>query len=360
MARIKRSNFTDAEIKSAWNSSAYSHPDTKRRVWGVAALLTELGRGNVSRNICRYWLRQLKLIDQANPGMPRGPYTTLKKDGLEWTRSRVADAVESQSKGKHDGPKVLSIDIETSPITGYVWSLWKQNVGLNQIKDEWNILSFCAKWLHEDDPIYEDCRENPRDDSKLLDSIWKLLDEADIVITQNGKRFDVPKINARFVMGGKLPPSPYKIVDTMLIAKQQFAFTSKKLEWMTDKLCQHHKKNTHAKFPGFELWAQCMLGNPEAWDEMREYNIPDVLSMEELYLIIRPWFIGHPNMAIYFHDDEPKLRCPKCGGLHIEQKGWTFTQSGKYPRMHCNSCGGWSRGRYTMNSKEERNVQLSN
>ncbi|CAJ6797142.1 RNase H superfamily protein [Burkholderia pseudomallei] len=39
-------------------------------------------------------------------------------------------------------PRILSLDIETSPILGYVWSLWKQNVSLNQIHSEWCILSF--------------------------------------------------------------------------------------------------------------------------------------------------------------------------------------------------------------------------
>lgn len=355
MARIKRALFSDEEIIREWNTATWAAADESRRVKAVAANLSALApkRGDVSPNICRYWLRQLGLIDAAVPTGPRGPYAPLPK-------TKLADAVEQQSLAEHRGPKILSIDIETAPIEAYVWSLWKQNVGLNQIKEEWRILSFCAKWLHGDDPIYHDCRNHIDDDTPLLDILWQLLDEADIVITQNGKRFDVPKINARFVLAGKLPPSPYKVVDTMLIAKQQFGFTSKKLEWMTDKLCKRHKKNTHAKFPGFELWSECLKGNPEAWDEMREYNIPDVLSMEELYLVMRPWFVGHPNVAIYFKDDEPQLRCPKCGSTHIEQKGVTYTQSGEYPRMHCNSCGGWSRGRYTRNSKEERNVQLSN
>lgn len=360
MTRIKRELFTDEEIRREWNTATWAAADETARVKAVAANLSVLvpARGTVSPNTCRYWLRDLGLIEQAVATGPRGPYATRKKEDDVLTQ--LCDTVEQQTPEDHRGPKVLSLDIETSPITGYVWSLWKQNVGLNQIKEEWNILSYCAKWLHEDDPIYEDCRANPRDDSHLLNSLWALLDEADIVIVQNGKRFDIPKINARFIMAGKLPPAPYKIVDTLLIAKQQFAFTSRKLEWMTAQLCKHHKKNTHAKFPGFELWAQCMLSNPEAWDEMREYNIPDVLSMEELYIIMRPWFIGHPNVAIYFEDDQPKLRCPKCGSTHIKQTGITYTQSGEYPRMHCQSCGGWSRGRYTRNSKESRNVQLSN
>ena len=42
--------------------------------------------------------------------------------------------------------KILIIDIETSPIMGKVWSLWKQNVSLDQIEEDWYIMSYAAKW----------------------------------------------------------------------------------------------------------------------------------------------------------------------------------------------------------------------
>lgn len=346
MARIKRSMFTSAEIHAAAYWASTEGADGRALSVLAAEYLTNLGRGRVSHQICLHWLRREGAVD-STPSV-RGPY--LKAD-------KLASAV----RGAHNGPKVLSLDIETSPIEGRVWGLFKQNVGLNQIIKDWNILSFCAKWLHSDEVIYKDLRDadNIADDTELVRELWDLLDEADIVIAQNGKRFDVPKINARFVMLGLKPPSPYKVIDTLLMAKQQFGFTSKKLEYMTDKLCTT-KKRKHEKFPGMELWNQCLAGNLEAWEEMRLYNIDDVVSMEELYLIMRPWYVGHPNVAIYFKDDEPTLRCPKCGSDHVKVDGFTFTQAGKYERVHCQDCGGWSRGRYTLNSMEERRVQLSN
>lgn len=319
---ILRNNFDDDEIRRA-----YSEADGV--VSETAIRLTALGRGAVSRQLCRHWLRNLNLLP----------------------------AVTTEPKAAR-GPRVLLVDIETAPITAYVWSLWKQNVGLNQIKEEWNVLSYCAKWLGDDQIIYEDARNDPSDDEHLIRGLWTLLDEADIIIAQNGKRFDVPKIQARFVMLGLPPTSPFKVIDTLLMARQQFNFTSNKLEWLTDKLCTKNKKSKHKKFPGFELWSECLKGNPEAWDEMREYNVPDVTSMEELYLILRPWYVGHPNVAIYNDSNEPA--CPKCGSHNIEQKGWTFTQAGKYERMHCGGCGGWSRGRYTRNTTAVRKAQLSN
>jgi len=53
--------------------------------------------------------------------------------------------------------KTLIIDIETSPVMAKVWSLWKQNVSLDQIEDDWFIMSYSCKWLGDEDVYYNDC-----------------------------------------------------------------------------------------------------------------------------------------------------------------------------------------------------------
>lgn len=326
-----RSEFTDSEITDAYHIFG---------VKGGAQSLSDLPRDTkVSRQLFRFWCIDL---------------------GIHVPKSKRATKVQPKRPAS---PRILLIDIETAPILGYVWSLWKQNVGLNQIKEEWYILSYCAKWLHEPEIMYRDVRENPHSDESLMEPLWKLLDEADIIIGQNGKAFDMPKIQARLIMAGHMPPRPYKVIDTLIMAKQQFRFTSNKLEWMTGESAglTTLKKNQHSKFPGFTLWAECLKGNPEAWDEMKEYNIPDVTSMEELYLKLRPWYVGHPNLAAYVESTE--VLCPKCLSPDIKQHPetpFTFTQTGKYEMYHCNSCGGFSRGRYTRSSTLKRKSLLSN
>ncbi len=255
-------------------------------------------------------------------------------------------------------PKILTLDIETAPIEAYVWSLWKQNVGLNQITTEWSLLSYAAKWLGQKRVIYKDNRdqEDPRDDAALMEDLWHLLNDADIVIAQNGLKFDLRKIRARFILLGYKPFSPVKVVDTMLEARKAFAFTSNKLEWLSDKLSDT-KKLKHKKFPGFELWSECLKHNREAWNEMRAYNKVDVLATEEVYLTIRPWVQGHPNIAVF--DDQEHTRCPCCGSANLTQDGHAYTQVGQYLRYVC-ECGAWSRSRYTVNTIEKRKALLSN
>lgn len=267
---------------------------------------------------------------------------------------RKMNVVPYDSAPRFDGPKILFIDIETSPIIAHVWRLFDQNVGLNQIEMDWSILSFCAKWKGEDEIIYMDTRhqDDINDDTTLLDSLWRLLNEADFVVGQNSKRFDVKKINARFVLNGLPKPSTFRQIDTLEIAKRQFGFTSNKLEYMTDKLCTVYKKLKHGKFPGHLLWAECMKGNMEAWDEMEEYNVNDVLSLEELYDILSSWDDKLPNFDVYVD-----------GILDMtewEKDGFHYSNLGKFQKYRNIRTGVQRRSRVNELTKEKRQSLLAN
>lgn len=255
--------------------------------------------------------------------------------------------------------KILFIDIETAPLAGAVWSLWNNNVGLNQLERDWYILSFCAKWYHEDEIIYMDKRGSwdNEDDTDLLENIWQLLDECDILITQNGKKFDEKKINARFIINGFKPPSHYRSIDTCEIAKRHFGFTSNKLEYMTDKINKKYKKMKHDKFPGYELWKQCLKGDLEAWDEMANYNSFDVLSLEELYEHMRPWYKAHPNLNLYHNENFEYCRC---GNDQFEHVGYHVTNLSKFDKFVCTKCGTVSRGRVNLLIKDKRDSLRAN
>lgn len=254
---------------------------------------------------------------------------------------------------KTNTPKILIFDIETSPIISYTWGIWEQNVSLNQIKQDWNVLSYAAKWLGSKEIFYKDQRnaKDIHDDSKLLKGIWKLLDEADVVITQNGNHFDIKKLNARFVINGMQPPSSYKKIDTLQIAKKVFGFTSNKLEYMSDKLNKKYKKLTkRAEFSGFELWRECLNGNIKAWRQMAKYNKYDVLALEETYSRLIPWDKG-VDFNLYRNDT--KIVC-SCGSTKFKKNGPVYTDTSKFHRYKCLECGKEMRGRTNLFSKEKR------
>lgn len=272
----------------------------------------------------------------------------------DYLRKELSGQDASDETPEKKGPRILIYDVETAPILGYCWSLWNNNIGLNQLHSDWHLLSWAAKWLGEEDVYYEDQRnaKNIEDDSELLKGIWKLLDECDMVITQNGKKFDQRKLNARFVINGMQPPSAYRHIDVLQIAKAQFGFTSHRLQYMTDTLCTKYKKSGHAKFAGFDLWSECLKGNVEAFEEMENYNILDILSLEELYSILSPWDNKLPNFDVY--NDEP------VSNEEWVKDGYIYSNLGKYDRYRNTLTGQQRRGNVNLLSKEKRNSLLRN
>jgi len=242
-------------------------------------------------------------------------------------------------------PKMVCIDIETTPIESYTWGLWEQNVGLEMIKTEWSILAFCSKVIGKPGVEYADTggrgAGKVRDDSKLLKRLWTILNEADIVIGQNVRRFDIKKINARLVMAGYKPYSPVRVIDTLDAAKKTFAFTSNRLAW-TSKYMTDTPKSEHKKYPGFELWAACLKDDPGAWAEMKKYNVQDVVATEKLYAKLRPWMSNHLNLGVYVGNKETHA-CPACGSLNTQRRGRATTQAFQYWRYQCVDCGSWSK-----------------
>lgn len=276
------------------------------------------------------------------------------------SKSTVSDYLRKLFKhqlpesSKNVSPKILFFDIETAPLHAHLWSMWQQGVGLNQIESDWYMLSFCCKWAHSDEVFYYDQRNaaDIEDDFELVSKLWDFLNEADIVVGQNSKRFDTKKANARFILNGLPKPSSYRQIDTMEIAKQQFGFTSNRLEYMTEKLCSTFKKSKHKKFAGHDLWSECLKGNLEAWQEMEEYNRLDVLSLEELYNVLSSWDNKLPNFDVY---------CDEILDMDMwEKDGFHYTQLGKYQRYRNKITGQQKRSRVNLLTKEKRESLLSN
>lgn len=256
-------------------------------------------------------------------------------------------------------PKILTLDIETAPMKSYHWGLWDQNIGLDMIGDDWTILAYAAKWYGKKPILYNDVSLTGlgvRNDTILVTELWDLLNDADIVIGHNAKKFDIKKVNARLLANSFRPYSPVRVIDTLTSTKAHFAFASNKLEYLSGKLTTN-KKLKHKRFPGFELWAECLKSNPEAWSDMKKYNKRDVVATEELYTVLRPWISNHPNMGAY-SDTTEQHSCPKCGSHNTQKNGVRVTQQGRYHRYQCTDCGGWSRGKEMVVSKAARAKML--
>lgn len=243
--------------------------------------------------------------------------------------------------------KILLLDIETAPNLVHVWGLWQQNVGLNQILDSGYVLCWAAKWYGEEQ-VYFDSVQSKKPRSMLL-SIHKMVNDADAVIHYNGTKFDMPTLNKEFLLHGLPPPAPYKQIDLLKTARGQFKFPSNKLDYIAQRL-NLGKKVEHQ---GHELWIKCMAGDKAAWQVMKEYNINDVILLERVYDLLKPWVKGHPNHGVY----ENGLCCTNCGSLNYKRSGWAYTSAHKYQRYACKDCGTWFKGTNVDSSGEPRKMQ---
>ena len=165
-----------------------------------------------------------------------------------------------------DMPKMLLMDIETSLYHIATWGTFKQFIQHYQITKHQYTISWAAKWLydtHVHSDIVTPAEALNRDDSRILKSIWKLLDEAEIVIGHNVERFDLRKLNWRFISNNMPPPSPYKTVDTLKYTRKEFFAPSYKQDFLTKYFKLEKKLDTN-----FELWQKCEVGDMTSLDKM--------------------------------------------------------------------------------------------
>jgi DNA polymerase elongation subunit (family B) len=241
--------------------------------------------------------------------------------------------------------KILLLDIETKPLTVYTWGLWKQNINIGNIIDSSGLLCFAAKWVGDETVHFYSVKKHGL--KRMLKAAHKLLSEADAVCHYNGQKFDIPVLNKEFLLQGMDPPATYQQIDLLKTARQRFKFPSNKLDFLAQQLGLG-KKFKHA---GFELWVKCMAGDPEAWKEMEQYNIQDVVLLERVYNKLLPWIVNHPSHAVHNEIDG----CTNCGSPDLIKRGFSYTATSKYQRYQCNNCGSWMRSK----TAEKQTVKIT-
>jgi hypothetical protein len=233
-------------------------------------------------------------------------------------------------------PRIILLDIETSPNMGYSWGRFEQNI--LKFEKEWELLSFAYKVLGtpaNKTLCFARCDYNDKTERALVKEAHSVLDSADIIIGHNIDRFDNKKLRAKFVEHGLAPPKPYKTIDTLKIARSQFAFNSNSLNDLAFTLKLGRKVQTG----GIELWFGCMAGDPKAWKKMIAYNKHDVVLLEKVYQRLKTWYPHHPNLALYNDDREG---CPVCSsGGRVQRRGTQVLQQRIAQRYQCQSCGHW-------------------
>lgn len=247
------------------------------------------------------------------------------------------------------GAKVIVFDIETAPILGYTWKLWDTDV-VSVVRPSY-LLCFCWKELNKGPVHSASLRDyaprgtNNDGEKKLVQKLWEVLDDVDVVIAHNGDAFDVKRANAFFMRWGLKPPTPFKTVDTLKEYKKVAKSDSHKLDTLGQDMGLGRKLRTG----GITLWLDCIGGVGKAWVRMVSYCKQDVLLLEKFYNQLLPWCKAHPNLSIY----TGRPACPRCGKSSLHSRGVRITNTGETPRFQCQSCGGWCSGKWEKGEKPE-------
>lgn len=251
------------------------------------------------------------------------------------------------------GPRVLMLDIETMPGTCYIWSAKTRWINPKQVVSKGYTGCFAARWYGEPK---NSCTFHsiPKDGFRgMIEAAWRLIDEADALIHFNGKKFDVPTLNREFCSLELGPPSPAHDIDLLAAVRARFRLMHNNLDEVAKWLGIGGKIQNR----GMELWRDCMHPDPNdpvyvrAWKEMERYNRQDVHLLSDLFDRLRPWLTNNVNWSLWNIDGE--IKCAHCGSYDLTQEGTRKTLTHIYPRYRCRSCGGWSRGKYTLLSPEE-------
>ncbi len=256
----------------------------------------------------------------------------------------------AKKQNEETGRKVRSLvlDLETFPTEAYVWGLFDQNIGLNQIKRTGGVVSWAAKWVDADETELSSINITTK--RAMVKEIWKMLDEADEVIGWNSNSFDLKLLNAEFAMIGLPPPSPYKKIDLMRIVKNNMKFVSSKLEHVAGQFGVGSK----VKHSGFDLWLGCMAKDQASWDLFHEYNVQDVLLTEKLYHKLRPWIKTGLNRSLLTGN----CVCHTCGSANVQQRGWYYTKAFKWKQYQCKDCGAWNKSDERLPRDTKKNPLL--
>lgn len=255
--------------------------------------------------------------------------------------------IVTEHRASTHGTRILTLDIERLPGLARVWEPRTRYIPPRHFVEWPRMLCFAARWYDNPEPIFS-AEWGKGGADAMIRKAWKLYDQADIVVTYNGVRFDDKHLRTEWLTVGLTPPRPWKSVD---LYKQvgKFGFESKSLDTVTRRLGRPGKV-THYDMDAAHAAAE---GDREAQARLRTYNLGDVELTEWLYDRLRGWMPNHPIMGA--HGDEKV--CNQCGStdLRLLQSRYKAVVI-EYALYRCRECGGHVRGGWHSRAASTRGV----
>lgn len=243
-------------------------------------------------------------------------------------------------------PKIVFWDLETLPNLNEVLKVYagiSNYPGLSLRASITSIICFGFKVLGKGSAHvlcawdYPEWSRDVNNDKLLVSDAYKILYDADVIVTHNGKRFDFKFFQTRLIKWG-LPPLPKILhIDTCQEAKKNLFLFNNRLNTVSDFLLED-KKHEHE---GWEMWVKVHARQKKAMDEMARYCKKDVILLEKVFEKIKPLISSLPNRNLL--SGTHRNVCPICESTRLQSRGRLVTKTRIYRRYQCSDCGSWSR-----------------
>lgn len=250
--------------------------------------------------------------------------------------------------------KILTLDIERLCGLAPIFDQKVRFIHVSRWRRLPRTICFAANWYDQKNvQFYAEWQEGGH--RAMIEQAWRLLDEADIVVTFNGRAFDLKHLREGFVEYQLGEPSPWKDVDLYLAARNRLGYESRSLDHLCQRLGIPGKRG---HYDDMQAEDACD-GDPAAQRAIAAYNRQDVRATKGCYDRLLPHLSTHPNMALYVEDSDGEGLCPKCPDPQPD----TLVKRGPYPlgvsvfqRYWCKACKSWSRGKTAIGRAEMRPV----
>ena len=250
---------------------------------------------------------------------------------------------------------ILTLDIERLPGTAKVphrgltvegewWDLsgWKHVIGRRIHPD--NVTSWprsicaAARWYGQREVMFSAEWEAGGYDA-FIRQTWEWFDKADIVVGHNMAAFDEKHLRGAWLEAGLMPPSPWKTIDTLKIARTQFNLESNTLAALCDRLGVPSKVDKYDA----NIAHAALAGDVKAQKRLQKYNEGDIKATEALFDRLRPYIPNHPHLSMW---TGAEFGCPNCGheNAGLEPTGEAYAYVTRYRAYKCNNCGANIRG----------------
>lgn len=278
--------------------------------------------------------------------------------------STLADL--AQRSAKHVGTALIAtLDIERLPgrakvshrgrsIEGDFWDLggWRdlihRRIDPDEVTDWPRTICLAWRWAGTRKVEFAAEWQDGGREAMLL-AAHDVYDRADLIQGHNAAAFDTKKLKGEWALLHLRPPSPFKVYDTLKVARTELGMDSNKLDSLNKRFGIRAKTD---KYSIAVARAACE-GDEKMQRRLQRYNVGDISASEGLADFLRPWAKTHPHVGA----PTDKLTCNRCGSAKLELQAKRYRAVVlDYAMYRCLNCGGHVRAGHVARAASTRGV----